>query len=137
MEPTPAQPVPPAAPTPAAPAAPAPAGKATIEYADFDKVELKVATVVEVRPHPNADKLLVLQIELGNGERRQICAGIKAWYAPEQLVGKQIVVVANLAPRPLRGEVSQGMLLAATDAATGKVVVLSPSEPVAAGSGIK
>lgn len=122
----------PAAATPAVPA-----GKPTIEYGDFDKVELKIATVVEARPHPNADKLLVLQIELANGERRQICAGIKAWYAPEQLVGKQIVVVANLAPRPLRGEVSQGMLLAATDAATGKVIVLSPSEPVAAGSGVK
>ena len=120
------------APTPAAPA-----GKPTIEYADFDKVELKIATIVEARPHPNADKLLVLQIELAGGERRQICAGIKAWYAPEQLVGKQIVVVANLAPRPLRGEVSQGMLLAATDAATGKVIVLTPSEPVAPGSGVK
>lgn len=120
------------APTPAAPA-----GKPTIEYADFDKVELKIATIVEARPHPNADRLLVLQIELAGGERRQICAGIKAWYAPEQLVGKQIVVVANLAPRPLRGEVSQGMLLAATDAATGKVIVLTPSEPVAPGSGVK
>lgn len=123
--------------TPPTPPPPAPAGKPTIEYADFDKVELKIATVVDARPHPNADKLLVLQIELGNGERRQICAGIKAWYAPEQLVGRQIVVVANLAPRPLRGEVSQGMLLAATDAATGKVIVLMPSEPVAPGSGVK
>ena len=123
--------------TPATPPPAVNAGKATIEYADFDKIELKIATVVEARPHPNADKLLVLQIELGNGERRQICAGIKAWYAPEQLVGRQIVVVANLAPRPLRGEVSQGMLLAATDAATGKVIVLTPSEPVAPGSGVK
>jgi methionyl-tRNA synthetase len=129
-------PTPPTPPTPP-PAQPAPAGKATIEYADFDKVELKIATVVEARPHPNADKLLVLQIELDNGQRRQICAGIKAFYAPEQLVGRQIVVVANLAPRPLRGEISQGMLLAATDSATGKVVVLSPSEPVAPGSGVK
>jgi methionyl-tRNA synthetase len=112
-------------------------GKPTIEYGDFDKIELKVATIVEVRPHPNADKLLVLQIDVGNGERRQICAGIKQHYTPEQLTGKQIVVVANLAPRPLRGEVSQGMLLAATDAASGKVVVLSPSEGVASGSGVK
>lgn len=136
MDSTPTQPTPPPVVPPPAPS-PAPVGKPTIEYGDFDKVELKVATVVDARPHPNADKLLVLQVELDGGQRRQICAGIKAFYTPEQLVGKQIVVVANLAPRPLRGEVSQGMLLAATDAATGKVVVLAPSEPVAAGSGIK
>ena len=68
--------------------------------------------IVESKPHPNADKLLVLQIELANGERRQICAGLRKDYQPEQLVGKQIVVVANLAPRQMRGEVSQGMLQA-------------------------
>ena len=107
---------------------------ATID--DFAKIQLRVASIVEAKPHPNADKLLVLQIDLG-GERRQICAGIRKDYQPEQLVGKQIVVVANLAPRPLRGEMSQGMLLAATDAATGKVIILSPSEAVAAGSIVK
>lgn len=107
-----------------------------IEYADFAKVELKVATVLEAKPHPNADKLLVLKVDLGD-HQRQICAGIKQHYTPESLVGKQIVVVSNLAPRPLRGEMSDGMLLAASDPATGKVIVLSPSEPVAAGSGVK
>ena len=75
--------------------------------------------------HPNADKLLVLQIDLG-GERRQICAGLRQHYTPELLVGKQIVVVANLAPRTMRGQVSAGMLLAATDSATGKVIFVSP-----------
>src|SRR6187399_3182773 len=100
----------------------------TINYDDFAKLDLRVATVVECKPHANADKLLVLQIELGNGERRQICAGLRQHYAPEQLVGKQIVVVANLAPRQMRGEVSQGMLLAATDPATGRVIFISPSE---------
>ena len=108
----------------------------TITYDDFAKLELKVATIVEAKVHPNADKLLVLQIDLG-GEKRQICAGIKAYYAPEQLVGKQVVVVANLEPRPLRGEISQGMLLAATDPASGKVVIITPIEAVAAGSGVK
>jgi methionyl-tRNA synthetase len=108
----------------------------TITYDDFAKLELKVATIVEAKLHPNADKLLVLQIDLG-GERRQICAGIKAYYAPEQLIGKQVVVVANLEPRPLRGEISQGMLLAATDPASGKVVIITPIEAVAAGSGVK
>ena len=106
----------------------------TITYDDFAKLDLRVATVLECRPHENADKLLVLQIELGNGERRQICAGLRQQYQPEQLVGKQIIVVANLAPRQMRGEISQGMLLAATDAPTSRVIVVSPSDAVAAGS---
>ena len=106
---------------------------ATIQYDDFARLDLRIATVLECKPHANADKLLVLQIDLG-GEKRQICAGLRAHYPPEQLVGKQIVVVANLAPRQMRGEVSQGMLLAATDPASGKVIFISPSEPVASGS---
>jgi tRNA-binding protein len=112
-----------------------PAGQTpTINYDDFAKLDLRVATVLECKPHANADKLLVLQIELANGERRQICAGLRQHYAPEQLIGKQLVVVANLAPRQMRGEVSQGMLLAASDPATNKVVVVTPMEGVAAGS---
>lgn len=111
---------------------PTPTAAPTINYDDFAKIELRVATVLECKPHANADKLLVLQVDLG-GEKRQICAGLRAHYQPEQLVGKQIVVVANLAPRTMRGEVSQGMLLAASDAG-GKVIVVSPSEPAAAGS---
>jgi tRNA-binding protein len=118
---------------PTTPATPIAAGP-TINFDDFAKLDLRVATVLECKPHDNADKLLVLQIELANGERRQICAGVRAYYAPEQLVGKQIVVVANLEPRKMRGEVSQGMLLAATDTATGKVIVISPSEQAAPGS---
>src|SRR5258708_1765783 len=106
---------------------------AVINYDDFAKLDLRVATVLECRPHANADKLLVLQIDLG-GEKRQICAGLRAHYQPEQLVGKQIIVVANLAPRQMRGEVSQGMLLAATDPATGRVIFVTPSETAAAGS---
>lgn len=106
---------------------------ATINYDDFSKLELRIATVVECKPHSNADKLLVLQVDIGT-ERRQICAGLRQHLQPEQLVGKQIVIVANLAPRTMRGEVSQGMLLAATDPVTGRVIVIAPSEPVAAGS---
>jgi methionyl-tRNA synthetase len=109
---------------------------ANINYDDFSKLDLRVATIVEARPHSNADKLLVLQIDVG-GEHRQICAGIRAYYPPEELVGKQIIVVANLEPRPLRGEISQGMLLAATDSATGNIVLLGPNQPVAAGSKVK
>ena len=119
--------------TPAA-AAPAVPVSNTIQYEDFAKVELRIATVLECKAHPNADKLLVLQVDLGNNEKRQICAGIRQHYAPETLVGKQIIVVANLAPRTLRGEVSHGMMLATTDVASGKVVFVSPSDAVAAGS---
>jgi methionyl-tRNA synthetase len=105
----------------------------SITFDDFAKVELKIATVLECKVHPNADKLLVLLVDLGE-EKLQICAGIRAYYQPDQLVGKQIVLVANLEPRTLRGEVSQGMLLAAHDPVSAKVVVLGPVESVTAGS---
>ena len=106
----------------------------TISYDDFAKLDLRVATILECKAHPNADKLLVLQIDIGT-EKRQICAGLKQQVAdPQSLVGKQIVVVANLAPRQMRGEISQGMLLAATDIAANRVIVVMPSESVPAGS---
>src|SRR5258708_38011613 len=91
----------------------------TIQYDDFAKLDLRVATVLDCKPHPNADKLLVLQIDLGT-EKRQICAGLRLHYQPELLIGKQIVVVANLEPRTMRCEPSQGMLLAAARPATAK-----------------
>jgi methionyl-tRNA synthetase len=105
----------------------------TIHYDDFAKLDLRVATVLECKAHPNADKLLVLQIDLGS-EKRQICAGLRQHYAPEELVGKQIIVVANLAPRPMRGEISNGMLLAATDRTAARRIVMSPAVNVLAGS---
>ncbi len=104
-----------------------------IQFPDFQKIDLRVATVTKVEPHPNADKLLVLQIDLG-GEQRQLVAGLRGHYEPEQLVGKQIVVVANLAPRTMRGLESQGMLLAAVTADHAQVVVIAPEKPVPAGS---
>jgi methionyl-tRNA synthetase len=111
-----------------------PAPIPTITFDDFAKVQLRVATVLEAAPIEKSKKLIRLQIDLG-GEKRQILAGIKEHYSAEQLVGKQIIVVANLAPREvIKGEVSNGMLLAATDPATGKVTVMSPSEPVSPGS---
>lgn len=98
-----------------------------IQYDDFARVELRVGRVVEARPHPNADKLLLLQVDLGEETPRQVVAGIKAHYAPESLVGRNIVVVANLAPAMLRGESSNGMLLAATSGE--KVVLLTVDDP--------
>ncbi len=97
-----------------------------IAYEDFAKLELRVAKVLEARPHPNADKLLLLQVDAG-GEPKQIVAGIRAHYPPESLVGKLIVIVDNLAPVMLRGEASNGMLLAATSGE--QVVLLTPDDP--------
>lgn len=101
---------------------------------EFRKIELKVATVKSAEPHPNADRLMVLNVDLGS-EERQICAGIRNHYAPQELVGKQIVVVANLETAKLRGLESQGMLLAASD--DGRVIILTPEKPVLAGALVK
>ncbi len=109
-------------------------GSAKITIDEFAKVELRVATIKAVEPHPKADRLLVLKIDLGT-EERQLVAGIRAHYTPEDLIGKQIVVVANLQPAVLRGVESQGMLLAASDGE--KVIVLSPEKPIAAGSQVR
>lgn len=86
-----------------------------IKFEDFAKLDLRVATVLSAEPHPNADKLLKIRLDDGTPEGRQVCAGIRAWYDPATLVGKQVIIVANLEPRQLRGEVSQGMILAASD----------------------
>ena len=106
----------------------------TIEQ--FREVQLRVATVRSAEPHPNADRLVVLRVDLG-GEERQLVAGIRAHYDPASLVGRQVVVVANLAPAMLRGVESNGMVLAAADEASGKVVLLRPDEAVAAGSVVR
>ena len=84
-----------------------------VKHADhFALLNLRVGVVKDVKQHPNADKLYVLQVDLG-AEQRQLCAGIKQWYAPEELTGKHVVVVSNLKPAKLRGVESQGMMLAA------------------------
>ena len=102
-----------------------------ISIEDFRKVELRVATIKSAEPHPNADRLMVLQVDLGD-QQRQICAGIRGQYAPEELLGKQIVVVANLETAKLRGLDSEGMLLAASD--DRRVIILTPEKSVAAGA---
>lgn len=106
-----------------------------ITFDDFLKLDLRVATVTKAEPHPNADKLIALQVDLGN-EHRQIIAGLRGYYDPEELVGKQIVVVANLAPRMMRGMESRGMLLAASSENRDVIAVLSPEKPVDAGASV-
>jgi methionyl-tRNA synthetase len=89
----------------------------TITYDDFAKLELRVGTVKEAVKVPKKDKLLHLQVDLGEGKLRSIVAGIAEAFAPDTLVGKQVIVVANLAPRKMAGLVSEGMILAAGDEA--------------------
>jgi len=102
---------------------------------EFRRVELRIATITAAAAHPNADRLLVLQIDLGS-EQRQLVAGIRAHYEPDALVGKQIVVVANLEPAMLRGVESQGMLLAASDS-EGRLALVTPERPMAPGAPVK
>lgn len=124
-------------PTPPTPPAPAPSDTpAQISFDDFARVDLRVARVLSAREHPNADKLLVLTIDVGDPEPRQICAGIRGRYQPEQLVGSLIVVVYNLAPRKLRGELSHGMLLAASPPDKSEIILLTTTAAIAPGSRI-
>lgn len=135
---------PPAGGPTAAPAAtPSPSGfKPEITFEDFAKIDLRVAKVVSAENHPNADKLLKLQVDDGSGTLRQICSGIRADYTAEQMVGKHIIIIANLAARKIRGEDSRGMLLAASEmpkdaAGAGverKVILLQPETGLAPGS---
>jgi methionyl-tRNA synthetase len=113
---------------PPAPAVDAPAGVALIEYADFQKVQLRTARIVAAEHITGADKLLKLKVEIGGGER-QIVAGIALHYAPEALIGRAVVVVVNLKPAKLRGVESNGMLLAATSGAVLRLVTVDGELP--------
>jgi len=115
-----------------------PQAKPPVQFEEFARIDLRVARVLEAKDHPNADRLLVLQLDDGSGQPRQICAGVKGHYQPEDLVGKLIVIVANLAPRQIRGEESRGMLLAASEGEKGaeerRVILLRPDADLAPGS---
>lgn len=104
----------------------------TIE--EFKKLELKVGKILEVKDHPDAQRLYVLVIDLGD-KTKQIVAGIKSSYRAEDLLGKQIVVVDNLEPAMLRGVESQGMLLACQDEQG--VCIVTPAREVKLGSAVK
>jgi methionine--tRNA ligase beta chain len=119
---------------PIVPPVAAPPVKPFLTIDEFKKIELKVAQIKEVAEHPNADKLYVLTVDTGS-MTKQIVAGIKKGYTKEELVGKFVVLVDNLAPALLRGVESQGMLLAASD--QDSIAVLSPDKPMKPGSKIK
>jgi len=105
----------------------------SISFDEFKKIEMKVGKIVDCQPHPNADKLYVLTIDVGDGEKRSV-AGLRPYYSPEELVGKIVVVVTNLEPATLRGVESQVMLLAAQDGDV--VALLQPDREVKPGSKI-
>ena len=105
--------------------------KATIQYDDFEKLDLRVGTILECNKVPKADKLLQFKIDDGMGGRT-IVSGIAQWYKPEELVGTQVIFVANLAPRKLKGIESQGMLLTSQDA-DGRINLLRPEVKVKSG----
>ncbi|MCF0259517.1 MAG: methionine--tRNA ligase subunit beta, partial [Erysipelotrichaceae bacterium] len=98
--------------------------KEQVSIDDFGKLSLKAGLIKEARRHPKADKLLVETVDLGNGDVRQIVSGIASKYAPEDLTGKKVIVVANLKPAKLRGEVSEGMILCTENGSDFEVVFL-------------
>jgi methionyl-tRNA synthetase len=108
-----------------------------IEIGDFAKVEMKVGEVLTAARIPKADKLLLLTIDVGETEPRQVLAGIAQYYEPEALVGKKVVVVANLKPRKLRGYESQGMVVAASIGEEGRPVIATFTEDVPNGARLK
>jgi methionine--tRNA ligase beta chain len=105
-----------------------------VSFDDFKKLELKVAEIESVAPHPNADRLYVVGLKVGE-ERKQIVAGIRGHYGEEELKGKKIVIVNNLEPAIIRGVESQGMLLAASDAQG--LTLVCPERPISSGAQVK
>jgi len=104
-----------------------------IKYEDFKKMDLRVGKILEVEDHPDADKLYLLTVDLGE-EKRKLVAGIKPWYTKEELTGKNIVVLVNLEPKAIRGIESKGMVLASLADNTMGIVTLDrelpPGSPV-------
>ncbi len=109
--------------------------KPVISYDDFCKLDLRIAKITAVSDHPNADKLLVLDIDLGT-EQRQIIAGLKEYCPPDSLLRKNVVVVTNLQPRKMRGLESNAMLLAASymDGEDRRVVAITPDDQIPPGA---
>jgi len=104
-----------------------------ISFDDFKKLDLKIARIKEVKEHPDADRLFVLSLEVGD-EQRQVVAGIKNFYKPEDLIDKKVVLIANMEPAKIRGVESQGMVLAAKDAEA--LTLLTPDKDIKVGSKI-
>ncbi|NQT33250.1 MAG: hypothetical protein HQ594_06235 [Candidatus Omnitrophica bacterium] len=105
-----------------------------ISFEDFKKLDLRIAEIIDVKEHPDADKLYVIQVKLGE-ESKQIIAGIRAHYSTDELIGKKIVLVNNLEPATIRGEESNGMLLVASDG--DDLAILMPEKDIPSGAQIR
>lgn len=112
------------------------AGGGYIEFDDFMKVEMRTGRIISVEDHPNADKLYVITLQDAPDSTRTVCAGLKDFYEPSELEGLDVIFVANLEPRKLRGVLSEGMLLAADDE-DGNVRVLTTEGEISSGSRVK
>ncbi|MBI4323565.1 MAG: methionine--tRNA ligase subunit beta [Candidatus Omnitrophica bacterium] len=106
-----------------------------VSIEEFRKIDLRIGVVVAAEDHPNADRLLVLNVDLGDGTPRRLVAGIKGAYQASELIGKRVVVVANLKPAMLRGIESQGMVLAAQDGT--QLAFLTPERPIQPGGTVR
>lgn len=129
----------PAETTPNAPVQPT-ASPSTEELIDIDlfaRVKLRTATIERVELVPKSKKLYQIQLDVGELGKRQIVSGIAPYYTPEQLVGKQIVIVANLKPAKLMGVESNGMLLAASTEGDGTLAILTPDKPIIPGARVR
>lgn len=105
-----------------------------IPFTEWQKLDLRVAKIIDVKQHPNADKLYLLDVDLGN-EKRQLVAGLKQHYKPEELKGKLCVIFTNLEPATIRGIKSEGMILAADSGE--KVIIIAPEKDIKLGSKIR
>lgn len=106
-----------------------------ITIQDFQRVELRVAVVKSVEDHPKADKLFILKVDTGECGEKQLVAGLRGHYTPQELLGKKVVIVNNLTPATLRGVESQGMLLAAQDGE--RIVVLTTEKDIRPGATVR
>ena len=106
-----------------------------IDFSDWKRLDIRVGEILAAEDHPNADKLIVLRVDVG--EVRQIVAGLRGYYEPEELIGKKAIVFVNLKPVKLRGIESQGMVLAAVDPATDVVALLTLDQDAPKGSRIE
>ncbi len=107
----------------------------TIKFDEWQKLDLRVARIIDIKEHPNADKLYLLDVDLGN-EKRQLVAGLKNNYSPDELKGKLCVVFTNIEPATIRGVKSEGMVLAAVNEDKSKVFILQPEKEIELGSRI-
>ncbi len=105
-----------------------------ITFEEFKKLDLRIATIIEAKDHPNADRLYVLRVDVG-GEIKQIVAGIRGQYGLSDIVGRKVVIINNLEPAVIRGEESQGMVLAASQA--GLLTILIPEKDIPSGSPVR